>query len=98
MPIYEFRCSDCNDVFDIKRSRDEAGEPMTCPKDGAEAIRIFGAAIIVPDSGGGDFDFGDMDMGGMDMGGMGGMDMGGMDMGGMGGMDMGGMDMGGMDF
>ena len=66
MPIYEFRCSDCNDVFDIKRSRDEAGEPMTCPKDGAEAIRIFGAAIIVPDSGGGDFDFGDMDMGGDD--------------------------------
>ena len=95
MPIYEFRCSDCNDVFDIKRSRDEAGEPMTCPKDGAEAIRIFGAAIIVPDSGGGDFDMGGMDMGGMDMGGMGGMDMGGMggmDMGGMGGMDMGGMD------
>ena len=90
MPIYEFRCSDCNDVFDIKRSRDEAGEPMTCPKDGAEAIRIFGAAIIVPDSGGGDYDFGGMDMGGMDMGGMGGMDMG--------GMDMGGMDMGGMDF
>ena len=88
MPIYEFRCSDCSNVFDVHRSRDESGDPMTCPKDGAEAIRIFGAAIIVPDSGGGDFDMGGMDMGGMDMGGMGGMDMGGM----------GGMDMGGMDF
>ncbi len=80
MPVYEFRCTQCKEVFDLIRSRDGAGEPATCPKDSAPAKRLFSASAIRAPGGGGssgdDFSFGDM--GGGDMGGgMGEDDMGG---------------------
>ncbi len=89
MPVYEFRCTQCKEVFDLIRSRDGAGEPATCPKDSAPAKRLFSASAIRAPGGGGssgdDFSFGDMG------GGMGEDDMGGgWDGGGMGEDDMGG--------
>ena len=76
MPVYEFRCTQCKEVFDLIRSRDGAGEPATCPKDSAPAKRLFSASAIRAPGGGSssgdDFSFGDMGGGGMgedDMGG-----------------------------
>lgn len=95
MPVYEFRCPSCGNVFERVRPREKASTGARCPDDGKQAQRIFGAAIIgvggTSDEGFGDL--GDLgDLGGMpDMGG----GMPGMG-GGMPGMD--GLDMGGMDF
>ena len=88
MPIYEFRCPSCGNVFERKRPVAKASQGAKCPEDGKTAQRIFGAAIIGV-GGGGDFDLGDLGAGMPDMEGM--PDMGGM--GGMPGMD--GLDMGG---
>ena len=99
MPIYEFRCPSCGNVFEKNRPRAKASMGARCPDDRKKANRVFGAAIIGV-GGLSDDAFGDI--GGMpDMGGgMPGMpDMGGgmPDMGGgMPGME--GLDMGGMDF
>lgn len=86
MPIYEFRCTRCGESFDVMRPRDNAGDPASCPKDGADGQRLFTSAIAVSRGGADDFDMAGMEeamagMGGMDgMPGMGGMpDMGGMD-------------------
>lgn len=91
MPVYEFRCPSCGNVFERKRPVQKASQGARCPDDGKTAQRIFGAAIIGVGGGGDDFgDLGGMpDMGGGMPGGMPGMpDMGG----GMPGMD--GLDMG----
>ena len=95
MPIYEFRCPACGNVFERNRPVAKAGQGARCPDDGKPAQRIFGAAVIGVGGGGDDFgDLGDMGGGMPDMGGgmpdMGG-GMPGMG-GGMPGMD--GLDMG----
>ena len=95
MPIYEFRCPSCGNVFEKNRPRAKASMGARCPDDRKKANRVFGAAIIGV-GGLSDDAFGDIgDFGGMpDMsGGMPGMpDMGG-GMPGMEGLDMGGMDL-----
>ena len=99
MPIYEFRCPSCGNVFERKRPVAKASQGAKCPEDGKNAQRIFGAAIIGVGSGDAMADLGDLGAGMPDMGDMAGMGgMPGMEgMGGMPGMD--GLDMGGgLDF
>ncbi len=47
MPIYDFRCSKCGLEFEVSRPRDKAGDPVQCPQDGAEAVRIFSSLGFV---------------------------------------------------
>ena len=36
MPLYEYRCSDCETRFDALRAMSEADAPIACPKCGGE--------------------------------------------------------------
>ena len=40
MPVYDFICDDCG-PFDQRRSLAEAGDPVTCPRCGKEARRVY---------------------------------------------------------
>jgi putative FmdB family regulatory protein len=39
MPIYEYRCGDCQSKFELLRSFSRADEPAACPGCGAERGR-----------------------------------------------------------
>jgi putative FmdB family regulatory protein len=42
MPLYAYKCVDCDDVFEVRRPMSEASEPMLCP-DGHQAKRMLTA-------------------------------------------------------
>ena len=57
MPVYEFRCETCDRVFEVMRSRAEAGKPARCaasncrrpkrrPARGGKGQRIFSASVL----------------------------------------------------
>ena len=80
MPIYEFRCSKCKKMFEVTRSRDQAGDPASCPEDGAAGARMWNSSAIagfganeLDDDFGNDFG---SDLSASDFGGGGDMDMG----------------------
>jgi len=39
--LYEFKCSDCNHTFEVKRLMSDCGEPAVCPECGKEAQRVY---------------------------------------------------------
>ncbi|HEV8573339.1 MAG TPA: zinc ribbon domain-containing protein [Dehalococcoidia bacterium] len=41
MPLYEYFCESCDEVFETLRSVSTSGEPVACPKCGAESDRIM---------------------------------------------------------
>jgi len=41
MPLYEYYCENCDEVFETLRSLSASEEPATCPKCGGEAGRIM---------------------------------------------------------
>ena len=41
VPKYDFRCDDCGHHFELTRSFSDSSEPAACPRDGAEATRLF---------------------------------------------------------
>ena len=47
MPIYEFKCGDCGEVFEVMGSYSEREKAHSCPKCGSEnvkqAISLFSA-------------------------------------------------------
>jgi putative FmdB family regulatory protein len=47
MPVYEFRCSNCEHVFEVMGSYSEREKAQTCPKCGStevkQAISLFSA-------------------------------------------------------
>ena len=62
MPRYGFRCTQCGIEFEVSRPMSQAGDPASCPHDGAAGTRIFhvpttissgGSSAPTPPSGGG---------------------------------------------
>jgi putative FmdB family regulatory protein len=47
MPVYEFKCGSCDQVFEVMGSYDEREKSHTCPKCGStevrQAISLFSA-------------------------------------------------------
>jgi putative FmdB family regulatory protein len=77
MPMYEYKCPLCTNVFDVLAKMGQAPESPDCPAcDEGAGARVFGAGVAIHTGSAGssfdDFDMGGMDMGGMDMPGMGG--------------------------
>jgi len=45
MPIYEFKCLECNDVFELLLMKSDASVKLRCPKcSGEELERVLSAA------------------------------------------------------
>ncbi|MBI5232055.1 MAG: zinc ribbon domain-containing protein [Coriobacteriales bacterium] len=47
MPVYGYRCKECNTGFDLSRPMSEAGEPAECPACSSEARRLFTPTGVV---------------------------------------------------
>ncbi len=54
--LYEFKCNDCNRIFEIKRPMSESGDPVKCPVCGVTGQRVFsilqwiwGGSVYRPD-------------------------------------------------
>jgi len=41
MPLYEFRCPECDEVFEERRPMSEASAPATCPQGHEGAVRLL---------------------------------------------------------
>jgi putative FmdB family regulatory protein len=62
MPLYDYRCGECDEVFEVRRPMAESSEPATCPAGHPGARRmlsVFAAvggpstAPVPPPTGGG---------------------------------------------
>lgn len=41
MPLYEYRCRTCDDVFELRRPMRESGTPAPCPGGHADTVRLL---------------------------------------------------------
>jgi len=41
MPLYDYRCRTCAEVFEIRRSMADADDPATCPQGHVGAARLL---------------------------------------------------------
>jgi len=41
VPIYEYRCDTCDDVFELRRPVEESSAPATCPAGHVDARRVL---------------------------------------------------------
>ena len=53
MPLYEFRCRECDTVFEARRSMSDAGEPIDCPDGHADTVRLLSVISMTGRSGAG---------------------------------------------
>jgi putative FmdB family regulatory protein len=51
MPLYEFKCRECDDTFEVRRPMSEAGDPATCPEGHEGAVRLLSVFASVGTSG-----------------------------------------------
>jgi putative FmdB family regulatory protein len=47
MPIYEFQCTACGEVFEKDRPREQVSARAKCPACGARARRIFSRFLTI---------------------------------------------------
>lgn len=41
VPTYEFRCRQCGETYDVKRSMDASNEPAPCPLGHDDTVRLL---------------------------------------------------------
>jgi len=41
MPLYEYRCHTCDDVFELRRPMSESSAPADCPSGHADTVRLL---------------------------------------------------------
>lgn len=51
MPLYEFKCKECDDTFEVRRPMSEASDPATCPQGHDGAVRMLSVFASVGASG-----------------------------------------------
>ena len=48
MPLYEYQCTDCADIFEARRPFAQANEQVPCPKcDSDHTRKVFGTIALV---------------------------------------------------
>lgn len=51
MPLYEFKCRECENTFEVRRPMSEASDPATCPQGHEGAVRLLSVFASVGASG-----------------------------------------------
>jgi len=41
VPLYEYRCRECDERFELRRTFDDADAPATCPSGHEKAVRVL---------------------------------------------------------
>jgi putative FmdB family regulatory protein len=41
VPLYEYRCRTCDDVFEVRRPMSESNAPASCPDGHVETVRLL---------------------------------------------------------
>ena len=41
MPLYEYRCRTCDDVFELRRPMSESSAPAVCPDGHGDTVRLL---------------------------------------------------------
>jgi putative FmdB family regulatory protein len=41
VPVYEYRCHTCDDVFEVRRPMSESSAPADCPSGHADTVRLL---------------------------------------------------------
>jgi putative FmdB family regulatory protein len=47
MPVYEFRCRTCEDVFELSRPMAQASDPATCPSGHEGAVKLLSRVMVL---------------------------------------------------
>lgn len=71
MPVYEYRCRTCDDVFELSRPMAQSSAPASCPSGHDGAVKLLSRVMVL-----GRASAGESSSSG-ELGGMGGMPMGG---------------------
>jgi putative FmdB family regulatory protein len=55
VPLYEYRCRDCESTFELRRSMSESNDPAPCPQGHANTVRLLSvfASVGAAAAGGG---------------------------------------------
>ncbi len=53
VPLYEFKCKECDDTFEVRRPMSEASDPAVCPQGHDGAVRLLSVFASVGASSGG---------------------------------------------
>ncbi len=54
MPVYEYRCRECDTVFELRRQMADSGAPATCPDGHPDAVKLLSVFAATGRSAGGD--------------------------------------------
>jgi putative FmdB family regulatory protein len=46
MPLYDYRCRECDDRFEVRLSLDETSRAVSCPAGHTDTVRIFSPVAI----------------------------------------------------
>ncbi len=52
VPLYEFKCKECDDTFEVRRAMSESSDPATCPQGHDGAVRLLSVFASVGASSG----------------------------------------------
>ncbi len=53
MPTYAYRCRDCSDTFELRRSMSQASDPAVCPQGHDDTVKLLTTVALAGSSGSG---------------------------------------------
>jgi putative FmdB family regulatory protein len=53
MPSYDYRCRQCGDTFEIKRSITATAEPVSCPQGHGDTVKLLSTVSVAVGAKGG---------------------------------------------
>ena len=47
MPVYEYRCRSCDDVFELSRPMSQSSDPASCPEGHHGAVKLLSRVLVM---------------------------------------------------
>jgi putative FmdB family regulatory protein len=47
MPVYEYRCRSCDDVFELSRPMSQSSDPASCPQGHPDAVKLLSRVLVM---------------------------------------------------